>query len=593
MDQSPKNPGMTAFEFAKRGWPVLPLHYPAGSGCSCKKDNCSSVGKHPITKNGLKDASSGQATILKWWKDSPQANVGILTGKISGLVVLDIDPRHGGDNSLEQLEQEHGRLPDTLKVRTGGNGWHYYFKHPGIEIKNKANILPGLDLRGDGGYVVAPPSLHASQQTYHWDGDTTEICKLPDWLMQLIRNPIAKKIVPSMPTQGFPEGGRNSGLLSVAGFLKSKGMDAEGLQGALSSLNQALCKPPLEESEVIRIALSLGRYKEKTWEPACRLPQEPVAQPLTPDMLPTPLKNWCQDISERMQVALEFAAGPAIVAIASTIGRKMVVQPKIEDTWQVVPNLWGMLVAPPGSMKSPVMSAVLKPLQNLAVKARDKYVEDLKKMEASKTVAKAEIDALKDALKHAIKQGKNDQIAAKKKQLEEALQRFEEEFDLPEKRFMMNDPTIEKLLTILQENPQGLLLYRDEISGWMETMYKSGREGDREFFLEAWNGDSPYSMDRISRGSIYVDGLCLSVLGGLQPTKFQSYVSSIAKGGKSDDGLIQRFQMLLQPEKRTSWRDVDRTPDKNAEQKAFEIFEKLADLPDPKRTDDGIERLSL
>lgn len=158
---------------------------------------------------------------------------------------------------------------------------------------------------------------------------------------------------------------------------------------------------------------------------------------------------------------------------------------------------------------------------------------------------------------------------------------------------MINDPTIEKLLSILQENPQGLLLYRDELGGWIETMCKAGREGDREFFLEAWNGDSPYSMDRIGRGTVFVDGLCLSVLGGLQPSKFQTYVAALAKGGKSDDGLLQRFQILLFPEKRKEWKKVDRLPDADAAEMVEKIFTKLAELPNPKREDGGIRRMKL
>ncbi len=122
-----------------------------------------------MTKNGLKNASNGSATVMKWWRDSPRANVGILTGQESGLVVLDVDPRHDGDKSLAMLQEEFGALPKTLTVRTGGNGWHYYFKHPGEKVPNKTNIRPGLDIRGDGGYIVAPPSTHATLQPYTWE----------------------------------------------------------------------------------------------------------------------------------------------------------------------------------------------------------------------------------------------------------------------------------------------------------------------------------------------------------------------------------------------------------------------------------------
>lgn len=591
MQDSMKTNAEWASKFAGKGWPVLPLHYPVTDGqCSCRKPSCSSIAKHPMTPNGLKNATLGAATVLNWWRESPAANIGILTGSESGLVVIDIDPRHGGNQSLKELEAEFGELPETLKVKTGGDGWHYYFRHPGGKIPNKTNLKPGVDVRGDGGYIVAPPSVHASQATYSWVSEDTNIADLPAWLLSLILgNPNPKKLaIPSKET--FAEGGRNASLMSIGGFLKSKGFGSGSITSTLGAINQNLCQPPLSEAEVQQISNSIGRYQEKNWKEPCSLPSEVVAPEMNLEMLPTSLRAWCSDISERMQVPLEFVAGPAIVTLSSVIGRKVAIYPKTKDDWKVIPNLWGCLIAPPGSMKSPAMAAILRPLQNLAVKAREDFLQESKRVEAEKTVAKAEIDALKDALKSAVKGGNQTAIGEKKEALEKALKAFEDNFEVTERRYMMNDPTIEKMLTILQENPQGLLLYRDELSGWMETMFKSGREGDREFFLESWNGDSPYSMDRIGRGTVFVDGLCLSVLGGLQPTKFESYVAALAKGGKSDDGLLQRFQILLCPEKRKYWKRIDRAPNNAAAELVERTFAKLADLPLPERVDDETKR---
>ena len=594
MQDCAKTKGTWAIEFAKRGWPVLPLHYPLAEGqCSCRKPGCSSAAKHPMTKNGLKNASAGPATVMSWWKETPRANVGILTGAESGLVVLDIDPRHGGEQSLAELENQFGELPATLKVRTGGDGWHFYFAHPGGQIRNKTNIRPGIDLRGDGGYIVAPPSVHASMGNYAWDGSADQLANLPRWLLELIQSkPIADQSE-NQVAANLLEGGRNSSLMSIGGFLKTKGFDQNSIQATLNAINGSVCNPPLPDSEVSRITSSVGRYQEQNWSKPGELPSEVKAPAMGEHMLPEALRAWCCDISERMQVPLEFVAGPAIVAISSVIGRKMALYPKTKDDWKAIPNLWGVLIAPPGSMKSPAMSAVLKPLQNLAVKAREDYLQEIKQIETEKTVAKAEIDALKDALKSAVKIGSQDKVGEKKEALEQALRKFEDSYEVNEKRYMMNDPTIEKMLTILQENPQGLLLYRDELSGWMETMYKSGREGDREFFLESWNGDTPYSMDRIGRGTVFVDGLCLSVLGGLQPTKFESYVAALAKGGKSDDGLLQRFQILLSPEKRKHWKRIDRQPDHQAARLVEDIFGKIADIPNPERVDGETKRIEV
>ena len=129
---------------------------------------CRAQGKEPLTKHGLKEASKDAATVLAWWKRWPRANVGIATGAASGIVVLDVDARAGGRESLAILEDEQGRLPETRTVLTGGGGQHLYFRDQG-GLRNSAGRLgAGLDLRADGGYVVAPPSNHTNGNKYRW-----------------------------------------------------------------------------------------------------------------------------------------------------------------------------------------------------------------------------------------------------------------------------------------------------------------------------------------------------------------------------------------------------------------------------------------
>ena len=121
-----------------------------------------------------------------WFRACPDAGIGIVTGTISGLVVLDVDVRHGGDVALQQLERDHGRLPRTVECQTGGGGRHLYVAHPAALVRNQVGLAPGIDIRADGGYVVAQPSLHASGLRYVWvDGGTPDdiaVAPLPDWL---------------------------------------------------------------------------------------------------------------------------------------------------------------------------------------------------------------------------------------------------------------------------------------------------------------------------------------------------------------------------------------------------------------------------
>jgi hypothetical protein len=153
----------------QRIWAVLPLHTIMNGLCTCGNPSCSSPAKHPRTPHGVKDATTDEAIIRRWWTQWPDANIGIATGAISNLVVLDIDPRHGGNESLEQWKTQYGTdFLNTLTSCTGGGGLHLLYSHPGVPIKNRVGIAPGIDIRGDGGYIVAPPSLHISGQRYTW-----------------------------------------------------------------------------------------------------------------------------------------------------------------------------------------------------------------------------------------------------------------------------------------------------------------------------------------------------------------------------------------------------------------------------------------
>ena len=160
-----------ALACAERGWRTFPVN----------------EDKSPATKHGFKDASSDPGRIREMWRSAPEAGVGIRTGAASGLVVLDVDPKSGGDETLYELEAVHGHLPETIEVLTGGGGRHLYFRHPGGEVRCSAGKLgPGLDIRADGGYVVAPPSRHPRGGTYEWEvshlPEDTELAEAPVWI---------------------------------------------------------------------------------------------------------------------------------------------------------------------------------------------------------------------------------------------------------------------------------------------------------------------------------------------------------------------------------------------------------------------------
>ena len=211
--------GAAAVAYAQLGWAIVPLHAALkGGGCDCLCAPCPSTGKHPVTRHGLKDATKDESALRATWTNRPGANVGVATGAVSSIFVLDVDPQHGGDESFAKLVAEHGPLPATRTVKTGGGGRHYYFKHPGGKVRNSVKKLgAGLDVRGDGGYVVAPPSTHKSGGLYEWL-DEREPADAPAWLLALVVAPpeAAVAVTSKERTDFGAEGGTRYGLQALA-----------------------------------------------------------------------------------------------------------------------------------------------------------------------------------------------------------------------------------------------------------------------------------------------------------------------------------------------------------------------------------------
>ena len=257
--ESPEKPDMlaAALAHAGAGKPVFPVR----------------VDKTPLTANGFKGATTDEQTIRKWWRRWPDAGIGIPTGKASGLLVLDIDPPHGGYASLCDLLGEHNALPETREARTGGGGIHYVFEYPqGVEVRNSAGKLGGgIDVRGEGGYIIAPPSLHASGQRYARLNDHTP-APVPDWLLKLLTEE-RHKVAAAPAAQTRPqvthgagpggliaEGSRNDMLFKIGCSVRGGGAEYAEVEAQLLEANARRCVPALPVEEVQKIARSAMRY---------------------------------------------------------------------------------------------------------------------------------------------------------------------------------------------------------------------------------------------------------------------------------------------------------------------------------------------
>jgi replicative DNA helicase len=273
-----------AIEYIDNCWPVFPIHYPAKYGCSCEK-NCKSNGKTPAIDHGFKDATTDEATIRQWFSKL-NINIGIPTGKKT-FYVLDIDVANGkkGEESLSQLENEFSKLPDTMTAFTGGGGRHLCFLYSGDEeLKCGSNILPGIDFRGDGGYIVVEPSMHESGNIYEWESyeDVWHryIEEMPEWLVNLVskkpKETKTQKKKHAATDSSIKVGNRNETLFKLGCTLREVGSADESLLlGALIGANQSL-KEPLDESEVQYMATKIcDRYEvgknDKNKAPSCDL----------------------------------------------------------------------------------------------------------------------------------------------------------------------------------------------------------------------------------------------------------------------------------------------------------------------------------
>lgn len=248
-----------ALDYARRGWVVILLHGIIEGRCTCGKDCGKNAGKHPMLTDWPNQATTDPATIQRWWQRWPDANVGIVAGARSGLIAVDGDPRHGGDDTLRELEAQHSPLPATVESCTGGGGFHKLLRHPGYPVKSGAGVLgPGLDIKADGGYIVAPPSLHLSGRRYCWEAashpDDVPIAEAPAWLLGKLR-PEATNGTGRGFTVGetIKDGERNDTLYRAARSMKAKEWSVDATLAAVLKENELKCNPPLDPAEVEKI----------------------------------------------------------------------------------------------------------------------------------------------------------------------------------------------------------------------------------------------------------------------------------------------------------------------------------------------------
>ena len=555
-----------AIGYAERGWHVVPIHSVASELCSCRRGTeCDRPGKHPITSQGLKDATADFTIVSRWWIDTPDANVGILTGPESGFWVLDVDGPEGV-KAIAELERQHGALPRTPTTRTGGGGRHFFFAWPaGRVIKNAAGLAgQPIDVRANAGYVVAPPSTHASGASYEWEVSPNDaaLAEAPPWLIELV----TKKIAMTLPTtiaasvhagrhvfrmqsdldlttaSGVEEGSRHQRALELVGAHLGRGQDAAEVE-ALALGFAARCTPPMDEAEVMRIVTDLAKQQRENnhtavgdWEPPVTLTESSLP-PFPTSQLPTWLKDFVLAEAEATQTPPDLTAMLALATIAAAGARRVEVRVKPDYAEPI--NIYTVVALPSANRKSAVFAHVVAPLVDMEWSEGLRMAPEIRAAKAHYDTTEARLEKLQKELVRA----KPEEQIEKRDQID-ALARELATMTVPTPpRLLADDVTPEKLPELLQQNDGRMALMSAE-GGLFDIMAgRYGQKGKPNFdvFLKAHAGD-PLWVDRVTRGSNHVVRPALTLGLAVQPDVICGLAGAPGFRGR---GLLARFNYSL------------------------------------------------
>lgn len=490
-------------------WPVFPIHSIRDGRCTCPNRACVNPGKHPRTVHGLLDASLDEAQIRRWWHEWPDANIGIATGADSNVIVLDVDPRHGGDESLAMLEREHRTLPDTVEAITGGGGRHVLFSHPGVAIANKAGIAAGLDIRGHGGYIVVAPSLHVSGNNYIWEASSRPgdlpLAPMPAWLVELARadRPSNGKehSVPADPNKKIIEGERNVKLTSLAGAMRRRGAGINAIEAALIIENGEKCEPPLSDGEVRGIARSIIRYEPEVPCPRLIMPKGSTA---CAEWLDTYIE-YARSISPMTPPLFHESGG--LWLLSTAIARRLVLPMAFGN---VYPNLFILWLADTTLYRKTTGQAVPR---SIAARVCPYLI--------------APQDCTPEALLNDMAGNEPQNWAHLTTSIQDAWK--------------------------AQRNysaQRGLMM--DEMSGLLASAGRDYNAGLIEAYLRFYDCEEQYTRSTRGQGWLVVKNAYVSIMGASTPAAMASHISAERLWAM---GWWPRFAMLTPPEARAQWQE--------------------------------------
>lgn len=494
-------------------------------------------GKSPLCPNGFKSATTDRGILHEWNKKFPNCNIGIPTGTINNIFVVDVDGEIG-TQSLIALENKYGKL-DAPTVITG-KGKHLYFKMPeNVELKcSTSKIADHIDIRANGGYVVAPPSVHENRHLYTWKNFALnqDFPEAPNWLISLISNtekqhsPVSDVL---KEISNAPQGQRNNTLYKRSISLIGRAMR--------ENLNIADIK-----ENIINAAMQSGLSTEealKTFDNALKFAEthcdnqeenEPDMDILkTKILLPAPklntkifkgLENWVIQTAENTNAPVDYVAFSLLAGAAGVVGLSRTISTQTD--WIQHCAIWLGIVGEPSSGKSPAIKPIRDILNIIEKERKPYYLKAYREWEGAYIVAEQKEKEWRRKLK---KNPKNNLTRPDEAILPEEPSPF---------HLLYGDVTQESMAEELSLNVKGALVLRDELSGWIEGMnrYSSGNS-EKSFWLEAFSGGK-YITNRVKLGTNRheIEDLMATVFGTIQPKKL---IQTVFKD--SGEGFLARF----------------------------------------------------
>ncbi|MCR5219622.1 MAG: DUF3987 domain-containing protein [bacterium] len=609
-----------AVEDAGEGVPVMPEWYGSLKRFPCRAktsrwtdsktgEEREAKAKKPLSREWDKAATADDAKLAEWQELYPDCMWGAPTGKANGFFVVDLDsgPDHAaGVNGVEALAKyadEHGHeFPQTLSATTAGGGMHLYFKMPvdGTDIRNSAGkILPGVDVRGSGGYVIVPPSMNQDTgKAYIWDDPSQTMAEAPEWLLELVtkkEKPASSANVAQVagPVDGVgttygraaleseltklrntSEGSRNDTLnevtIKLAGLAKGGELDGNEVYAAIE---EAARETGLSDSEVHKTMASAWKAATPRTAPNREagtaatmvndgpkpgdegfewpepVPFSTINLPkLTPDMLPDKFGEYCAALAEAKQVPLELAVSMALAALsaAAVAGYELEIRPGYREP----PIIYTICPLEPANRKSAVCSAVMEPLIEWEKTMAEELGPEIRRANSQRKSLEKAIDHKRAEYARADPSDR-DRI---QREIDELEEQMPEETSLP--RVLTDSVTPEALAVLMKEQGECMAILSAEggIFDIVAGMYNKGVP-NMDLFLKAWCRES-YRVDRRNSDSVLLERPALVMGITAQPFTMANRTAAKAFRGRGLDG---RFLYFL-PESILGRRKVEPEP---------------------------------